>query len=231
MSKYAKSIEEALDLLKGSATVADDDEELEEVEEGDEIVEVEGDADDDDDDDDTDKGEVIDIKKAEDDEDLVELVKADDFMVSLMQNQDQNVELLANRLNRNTKASSKIADVLKSLADDMAEIKTVVTSLAGQPLPRKSVLTKAEADRLKKASASKPDIQNDPTEESDGVSITKADIIRVVSAAAKAGKCPVQDVVKAESSMASADIDAAGLVNCLSVGGRDAIAEYLSSVE
>lgn len=204
----AKSIDQAMDLLKGQTHEEEDVQEEEEE--------------------DVEKAVELDMVKAEDDEEIAQLIQADDFMVALAQNQDQNVALITKGLEDNMNATAAIIDILKSQNEKIEELTTQIEALSGAPAPRKAAITKSEADELAKATQ-----ETSKEERGEEIPLTKSDIVRALSDAVKEGKADALDVVKAESAMGGHGsmraIEIQDVAAALSEKGKAVVRDMLAS--
>lgn len=209
----ATSIDQAMDLLKSSA---DDEDEVIEEEEIEEDVE---------------KAVELDLVKAEDDAELAQLIQADDFMISLAQNQDLNTGRIVKALEGNMNATYTILDLLKSQDEKIERLSSEVAELRSAPQPGKAAMTKGEADDLSK------DVVENPSDihKSEPASFNKSDIVGVLNEAVKAGQADVKDVMKAESAFGGAmsmqEIPFEEVLPAFTPGGRKAIQDYLNSIK
>jgi hypothetical protein len=207
----AKTVTEALDLLKSSVSEPVQDPEA--GTEGDAPV-AEPNAID------------VDIIKAEKIELLEkQIANTDDFIVGVMDHQEQNVERLAKGLEGNMNATHAVLNFFKGFADKLDNLSAAVEKLSDTPQPRRSVLTKAEAADA--ASGIVPN--NEGTQET----LQKSEIVDTLFKAWKDGKCADSDVTKVESALGGAgsmqEIPLEVVYSKLSDGGKAVIKELIES--
>lgn len=220
MAKFATDIDSAMALLKGEGGSTD----TESAQDNSETAGA-----------DTDKvGEtdtaIIDVVKSEDD--MAQLIQADDFMLSLARNQDANVELLAKAVGNNMSATAALGDVMKAQNEQIEKLAVAVEALGSTPQPRRAVLNKSEAERAVDATIPAPadEAQSDPL---GGAKLTKADVVRVLVEGSKEDSCTNDDIMKAESALGGGNsmkvIELGDFVNSLSPGGQKIVKSLVES--
>ncbi len=190
MNTPASTIDEALAMLKKSATTEVIEEEVEEEVSAE--VEAEVDADE------AQKGDIkVDMAKAEDTATggTAELIQADGFMEHLAKNQDINTAQIVKGLEGNMNATASFGVLVKGLMDELKENNELLRRALGQPQPRKSSMTKAEATESMQPTPKGP--------ESAPRQLTKGDIIRALEQAKQDDPMLGNDILKAESAFAS----------------------------
>lgn len=181
-----KSIDEALDLLKGekSETVDTIQETLELSTE-----EVDGDQ--------MEKAVDFDLVKAEDDAEIQQLIQADGFMTALSQNQDYNTDKLVKGLTNNYRATEALLTVMKGLTQKLDRLDEVVSGIAGTPQPAKGALTREEAESLAKGEVAGAKGQKE------AVTLTKSRILEILEKGRVSGEVSDSDLLKADSALSS----------------------------
>jgi len=202
----ATSIDEAMDLLKGNVTEEETEEE------------------------DLEQGEVeLDMAKAEDDEELVNLIKADEFMQALAENQDTNVETLAKAIERDMNATHAVLSFMKGFGEALQELTAKVDAIAGAPQPTKAALHKADvSDATPRAPMAEPAEMGGPS-----ANLTKGEIVNTLRDAVLAGTASGDDLLKAEalvldgnSHLMAVSVDQG--LRSISPGGRAAIKQLIA---
>lgn len=210
----AKTVTEALDLLKSSVSEPVQDPEA--GTEGDAPV-AEPNAID------------VDIIKAEQIELLEkQIANGDDFLVGLAQHQEQNVEKLSKGLEGNMNATHAVLNFIKGFADKLDDLSAAVEKLSDTPQPRRSVLTKAEA-----ASAASGIVKNNE-EGAQETTLQKGEMSSALLKAYKEGKCLDKDVTIMETALGGGafsmeNIPLEVVYSKLSDGGKAVIKELIES--
>jgi len=190
------SIEEALDLLKGSND--DDTENLDAEDE--EISDVYAE-----------KGQYdLDLVKAEDDNEILELVKADSFMTALLQNQDYNVSKLEKAITANMQATETVLTIMKGFSNNLESLTDRVNQIAGTPQPAKGALSRQEAESLAKGEV--VGSKGEPNSEV----LTKGLVVDTLEKGMIAGEVSERDVCRAESAFSSYEAMTPEMLNVLS---------------
>lgn len=207
--EFAKTVDEAMDLLKSS--VSDPTPKPEVQKPAEEPNEID-----------------VDIIKAQDIEAFAAQIKdADDFMVGLVEHQEANIAKLAKGLEGNMNATHAVLSLFKGFSDRLDTLAEAIDTLAGKPQPRRSVLSKAEA-----ADAANGVVGNNE-EEGESEPIRKADIVGALRKAHTDGKCTAHDVVKADTGLGGGhsvdEIPLQVIFKQLSEGGQAVIKELVDS--
>jgi hypothetical protein len=209
----AKTVTEALDLLKSSVSEPVQDPEA--GTEGDAPV-AEPNAID------------VDIIKAEKIELLEkQIANGDDFLVGLAQHQEQNVEKLSKGLEGTMNATHAVLNFIKGFADKLDNLSAAVEKLSDTPQPRRSVLTKAEA-----VGAAAGIVKNN--EEGVQEPLQKGEMSSALLKAYKEGKCLDKDVTIMETALGGGafsmeNIPLEVVYSKLSDGGKAVIKELIES--
>jgi hypothetical protein len=207
-----KSIEDAMDLLKGAGAP-----EKLEAKPAETAPVVEPPVVD------TQKSETVDFQKAEDSQELEEFIKADEFMLGLAKNQDANTLTIVKAITANIDASKKMIDVVKSFGERLDMLGGVVAKLAQAPLPRRAVLSKSDMDELNKVVATSPKEENKM--------LAKSDIVNALSDGVAQSVCTSKDVIRAEAGLSGmvSDAELRNFLNNLSAGGGKIVKGLLSA--
>ena len=207
----AKSIDEAMDLLKGSQPDAQDPQDVK-----------------------LEKAQDVPMAKAQESEEIMtDMVKSDDFMLGLAKNQDANTEMLVKGLQSNMDASLTILKSLQSMGETISAIDTRLKAVEGTPAPAKGALHKGEADALKKAVATSPVEETPASENEQELNLEKSEVVRLLSEGAMESRCEALDVVKAESGFGGSNsmggVDMVTVLRSLSPGGKKIIKTHLDA--
>jgi hypothetical protein len=206
----AKTVNEALDLLKSSVSDPVPEAPSPEVEEALEPNAVDSVA----------------MVKAEEVEMLATKLKdSDEFFIGLAEHQEANVGKLVKGLEGNMNATHAVLSLFKGFAEKLDTLTDIVGKLADTPQPRRSVLSKSEASDAVKGIVSNNEDEPDQ--------LHKADVVSALRTGFDASKCDANDVIKAEAGMSGGNsVDTIPLevvFRQLSPGGQTIIKELIES--
>jgi len=221
MSKFAKSLDHARDLLMKGEETQEDDIELEDDEEGEE--------------ENVDKAQEIDLEKAEDaSPEMGELIQADEFMASLAQNQTDNAEKLAKAIENDQNATMLLLKAVGDMGETINELTEKVDAIGSVPQPRRAALSKSEAQQALDGATERAPITDPTPADVEVPSLTKGVVVEALNAAALEGKCDVSDVMKAEATGGGGhmkNIPIQAVFPGLSEGGKTVVRKLIADLQ